>query len=98
MVGFFVAKFIDQALFLQLHIATVQDYENGEDIQVLRSKYQEATRDNDTNRVVVWAGIGVGDMNDIKPAKVIIAFHGTESFSDFLLFNRSSFKSCNKSV
>jgi len=90
MVGFFlVAKFIDQGLFLRLCIATVQDYENGEDIQILRSKFQEATRDNDVTRAIVWAGTGVGDMNDIKPAKVIIAFHGMGSSSDFLLFNRS---------
>ena len=79
MVGFFlVAKFIEQVLFLWLCIATVRDYENGEDIQILRSKFQEATRDNDVTRAIVWAGTGVGDMNEIKPAKVIIALRFME--------------------
>lgn len=62
-------------LILSSHTATVDDYERGEDIGVLRSKFQEATRDNDTTRTIVWAGAGVGLMKDVKPAKVSGVFH-----------------------
>lgn len=55
-----------------LRNATVDDYEKGEDIQVLRSKFQEADRNHDISRAIVWAGTGVGDMNDIKPAKELV--------------------------
>ncbi|KXN89375.1 Nitronate monooxygenase [Leucoagaricus sp. SymC.cos] len=51
--------------------ATVADYENGEDILVLRSKFQEAGRD-DMSRAIVWAGTGVGKMKDVKPAKEVV--------------------------
>ncbi|KAF9449943.1 2-nitropropane dioxygenase [Macrolepiota fuliginosa MF-IS2] len=54
-----------------LRNATVDDYERGEDIGVLRSKFQEAVRDNDTNRTIVWAGAGVALMKDVKPAKEV---------------------------
>lgn len=50
---------------------TVNDYDNGEDIGVLRSKFMEAARTDDTDRIIVWAGSGVGLMNKIQPAKVI---------------------------
>jgi hypothetical protein len=49
--------------------ASLEGYDKGEDIEVLRSKYKEAYPHNDTNRIIVWAGAGVGQMNEIKPAK-----------------------------
>ncbi|KAJ3569041.1 hypothetical protein NP233_g5317 [Leucocoprinus birnbaumii] len=55
-----------------LRNATVDDYEKGEDIQVLRSKFQEAARNNDVSRAIVWAGTGVGDMRSIKPARELV--------------------------
>jgi len=93
MVGFYPSSQISliRPHFCHCTLATVQDYENGEDIQVLRSKFQEAARDNDISRAIVWAGTGVGDMKDIRPAKVtiVVHFHRMESSTDIFLFNRS---------
>ncbi|KAF5336008.1 hypothetical protein D9611_006237 [Ephemerocybe angulata] len=52
--------------------ATVTDYENGVDISVLREKYKEAAAKDDTDRIIVWAGTGVGLMNRTQPAKDIV--------------------------
>ena len=49
---------------------TVEDFENGVDIETLRARYGEGKRNNDVNRIVVWAGAGVGLMNRIQPARV----------------------------
>jgi len=54
-----------------LRNATVDDYERGENIDVLRSKFQEAVRDGNMNRAIVWAGASVGLVTDVKPAKEI---------------------------
>lgn len=62
-------------VLLSLCAATVDDYERGEDINILRSKFQEAVRNNDMNRAIVWAGTGVGLIKDVKPAKVGTLFH-----------------------
>jgi nitronate monooxygenase len=40
------------------------------DLKTLRSKYAEGMQNEDTDRIVVWAGAGVGLMNRIQPAKV----------------------------
>lgn len=52
--------------------ATVDEYEKGEDVEVLRTKYQEALRDKNLDRIIIWAGAGIGLMKDIKPAKVCV--------------------------
>ena len=50
--------------------ATVDDYDRGEEISVLREKFDAGVRAEDSNRLLVWAGSGVGLMSQIKPAKV----------------------------
>ncbi|KJA25681.1 hypothetical protein HYPSUDRAFT_64408 [Hypholoma sublateritium FD-334 SS-4] len=52
-----------------LRNATVDDYERGEEISVLREKFNEGVRAEDSTRLLVWAGSGVGLMSQIKPAK-----------------------------
>jgi len=54
------------ALTVRSTSASLEDYDKGEDIEVLRSKYKEALPHNDTNRTMVWAGAGVGEINEIK--------------------------------
>ena len=51
-------------------IATVDDYEKGEDLALLKQKYAEGAKSGDTDRIVVWAGSGVGLMDQVKPAWV----------------------------
>ena len=51
-------------------IATVDDYEKGEDLALLKQKYAEGVKGGDTDRILVWAGSGVGLMNQVKPAWV----------------------------
>ncbi|KAF8159756.1 2-nitropropane dioxygenase, partial [Crassisporium funariophilum] len=55
-----------------LRNATVEDYENGVDITVLRDRFAESARNGENNRMVVWAGSGVGLMGVIKPAQDIV--------------------------
>ncbi|KAJ2931825.1 hypothetical protein H1R20_g5264, partial [Candolleomyces eurysporus] len=52
--------------------ATVDDYEKGVDISVLRKNFEEASAKGDTDRGVVWAGTGVGLMKQVLPAKDIV--------------------------
>lgn len=52
--------------------ATVDDFESGVEPSVLRAKYAEAAAKGDTERIIVWAGTGVGSMNRIQPAKDIV--------------------------
>ena len=54
------------------NIATVEDYEKGEDLALLKQKYAEGVKGGDTNRILVWAGSGVGLMNQVKPAWVCL--------------------------
>jgi nitronate monooxygenase len=52
----------------------VEDFEKGIDVEVLRSRYHEGAKSDDPDRIVVWAGAGVGMMDKIQPAKVSISF------------------------
>lgn len=52
----------------------MDDFEKGVDMETLRARYEEGTRKGDVDRIVVWAGAGVGLMNEIKPAKVNLDF------------------------
>lgn len=61
-------------------IATVDDYEKGEDLALLKQKYAEGLEGGDTDRILVWAGSGVGLMNEVKPARV--CFSTRPLFSD----------------
>ncbi|KAF5383533.1 hypothetical protein D9615_003693 [Tricholomella constricta] len=56
---------------------TVVDFENGLDIDDLRRKYLEGVKANDPDRIVIWAGAGVGLMDKVQPAKEIVEeIHG----------------------
>lgn len=50
--------------------ATVKDVENGVSIAEVKEKYLEGTSKGDSDRMLVWAGTGVGSMSEIKGAKV----------------------------
>jgi len=52
--------------------STVEDYEKGVDIKILQAKFTEGTRNGDADRIVVWAGTGVGLMDKIQPAEIIV--------------------------
>ncbi|KAL0953411.1 hypothetical protein HGRIS_004648 [Hohenbuehelia grisea] len=51
---------------------TVEDYDNGRDHSELRQNFDEAMRQGDQSRMLVWAGTGVGLMNEILPAKDVL--------------------------
>lgn len=53
-----------------VRVETVDEFEKGVDITVIRQEYAEATAQGDMDRLVVWAGAGVSAMNKILPAKV----------------------------
>ncbi|KAH6916196.1 2-nitropropane dioxygenase [Coprinopsis sp. MPI-PUGE-AT-0042] len=55
-----------------LYNDTVADYDRGEDVEILGSRYQEAQAKDDANRIVVWAGTGVGLIDRIQSAKDIV--------------------------
>ena len=55
-------------------IDTVEDFRNGVDIKTLRARYAEGEGKDDLNRIVVWAGAGVGLMKKIQPAQVSYIF------------------------
>ncbi|KAF6763411.1 2-nitropropane dioxygenase [Ephemerocybe angulata] len=52
--------------------ATYDDFQKGDDINVIRQKYAAASETEDLDRVVVWAGAGVSAMNKVLPAKDIV--------------------------
>lgn len=56
---------------------TVADYDRGEDVEILRSRYQDALAKDDANRTVVWAGTGVGLIDRIQSAKVKLLIIGS---------------------
>lgn len=58
--------------------ATLDDYEKGVDVSVIRDKYTEASAKGDTDRIVVWAGTGVGLIKHKLPAKVRI-YHSVQT-------------------
>ncbi|KAJ3767960.1 2-nitropropane dioxygenase [Lentinula raphanica] len=51
---------------------TVLDFERGESINVIQSRFKEGTRTQDRKRFLVWAGTGVGSMNRVMPAKDVV--------------------------
>lgn len=55
-----------------LRNSTVVDFENGVDISELRRNYAEGAKVDDPDRIVVWAGTGVGLMNKVQPAREIV--------------------------
>ena len=55
---------------------TVEEFGRGEAMDVIRHKFEEGVRKDDPERMLVWAGSGVGLMKEIKPAKVSLYILG----------------------
>ncbi|KAF8317561.1 2-nitropropane dioxygenase [Amanita rubescens] len=51
---------------------TVDEFEGGESLDVIRRKFEEGIREDDPGRMLVWAGTGVSLMKEIKSAKTIV--------------------------
>jgi nitronate monooxygenase len=53
--------------------ATVVDYEAGRDDKAARqATYMDAEKRGDADRLIVWAGTGVGNMDKIAPAGDVV--------------------------
>lgn len=52
---------------------TVKDYQNGKGSQEdRRTQYKNAEGKGDVQRIITWAGTGVGNMDVIKPAADVV--------------------------
>ena len=48
----------------------VEDFESGLDVTLLRENFAVNAKNGDTNYMITWAGAGVGEMQEVKGAKV----------------------------
>jgi len=55
-----------------LYNDTVKDDRNNVDFEVVKKKFAEAVKQGDADRMLVWAGTGVGLMTEIKPARDVV--------------------------
>lgn len=55
-----------------LHNSTVSELDAGVDIDVVRERYTRGSREGDPDRMLVWAGTGVGLISEIKDARVCV--------------------------
>ncbi|KAF7771037.1 hypothetical protein Agabi119p4_7011 [Agaricus bisporus var. burnettii] len=55
-----------------IRTASVDDYERGDDISVLRAKLQDSQKNGDMSRAVIWAGTGYSLVKELKPAKEVV--------------------------
>jgi len=55
-----------------LRNSTVEDFDNRVDIETLKTKFREGVKNEDTDRIIVWAGTGVGQMSRTQSAKSIV--------------------------
>ncbi|KAH0836581.1 NPD-domain-containing protein [Lanmaoa asiatica] len=55
-----------------LYNNTVKDVESGVDIEGVKEKFKEGVRDGDPDRMLVWSGMGVGLVSEIKGAKEVV--------------------------
>jgi len=53
-----------------LYNDTVKDVESGVDIETVKEKFRAGVRDGDPDRMLVWSGMGVGLVSEIKSAQV----------------------------
>lgn len=53
-----------------LYNDTVKDVESGVDIETVKEKFRAGVRDSDPDRMLVWSGMGVGLVSEIKSAQV----------------------------
>ena len=49
---------------------TVRDVDDGVDIEIVKEKFQAGVRDGNPDRMLVWSGMGVGLVSEIKDAEV----------------------------
>jgi len=55
-----------------LRNSTVDDLDGGADLEGVRSKFELAVQNGDPNRMLVWAGTGIGRMDSVKPAQEVV--------------------------
>ena len=48
----------------------MNDFEEGKDVKDLRRNYAEGVKTGDVDRIVTWAGAGVGLLSRVQPAMV----------------------------
>ncbi|KAF8141704.1 2-nitropropane dioxygenase [Boletus edulis] len=55
-----------------LYNNTVKDMDNGVDVETVKVKFEAGVRDGDPGRMLVWSGMGVGLVSEIKSAEEVI--------------------------
>lgn len=55
-----------------LYNNTVKDLDEGADISVVREKFKKSVSEGDPDRMLVWAGTGVGLISEIKDARAVV--------------------------
>ncbi|KAF7973637.1 hypothetical protein HWV62_14708 [Athelia sp. TMB] len=55
-----------------LYNATIEDFDKGVGIEEVKAKFLAGVAQGDPDRMLVWAGTGVGLMSEIKPAKDVV--------------------------
>lgn len=53
-----------------LYNSTVKDMDNGVNVETVKAKFQEGVHNGDPDRMLVWSGMGVGLVSEIKGAQV----------------------------
>ena len=48
----------------------VEEFDSGMDVNTIRTKFAENTELGDLNYMITWTGAGVGEMHEVKGAKV----------------------------
>ncbi|KAF7308605.1 CBM1 domain-containing protein [Mycena chlorophos] len=59
-----------------LRNSIVDGFENGVAVPVLQQSLKDGQREGDPDRMIIWAGTGIGQMRSILPAKVNYGFSG----------------------
>ncbi|KIJ62004.1 hypothetical protein HYDPIDRAFT_176760 [Hydnomerulius pinastri MD-312] len=55
-----------------LYNSTVKDLDSGVDIETVKAKFDDGVRNGNPDRMLVWAGTGIGLISEIKEAKEIV--------------------------
>ncbi|KAG8220867.1 2-nitropropane dioxygenase [Butyriboletus roseoflavus] len=55
-----------------LYNNTVKDMDGGIDINTVKEKFEQGVRDGDPDRMLVWSGMGVGLVSEVKSAKEVV--------------------------
>ncbi|KAJ9104957.1 hypothetical protein QFC19_003754 [Naganishia cerealis] len=52
---------------------TVKDYQTGHlELKERQERYTQADKEDDKERLIVWAGTGVGEVGEITPAEEVV--------------------------